>query len=57
MLVRILDALALIRLRSALISDVCCELADGFFINPLDGDHIALDLGGDAFGICHLNGR
>ena len=54
--VRVLDALALIRLRSALISDVRCELSDGLFINPLDSDHIALDLGGDAFGICHLNG-
>ena len=56
MLIGILDALALVRFRSALVSDVRCELSDGLFINPLDDDHIALDFGGDAFGICHLYG-
>ena len=39
-LISILDSLALIRFRSSLVSDVCRILADGFFVNTLDDDHV-----------------
>ena len=55
-LISILDALALVRLRSSLFSDVCRILADGFFVNTLDDDHVcALHFRGNSLRVDHLN--